>query len=103
MIIKNLNLKRQRILNKKVELREQLRRLDDKMEELDEKEKSVNSIHQIRKMIPEFEKMKETARYKQTRIQATKVLKELKKYQAWLDRERPNVNFKDQGGRGLGL
>ena len=103
MIIKNLNLKRERILNKKVELREQLRRLDDKMEELDEKEKSVNSIHQIKKMIPEFEKMKEKARYKQTRIQATKVLKELKKYEAWLDRERPNVNFKDQGGRGLGL
>lgn len=103
MIIKDLNLKRQEIINRKAQLREQLRRLDDRMKELDEKEKSVNSIHQIKKMIPEFEKMKEKAHYKQTRIQATKVLKEVKKYEVWLHRERTNLNFKDQGGRGLGL
>tara|TARA_B100000579_G_C22657528_1_gene769259 strand:+ start:53 stop:808 length:756 start_codon:yes stop_codon:yes gene_type:complete len=101
-IKRDLEMKKRAINAKKRALRLELLRLDDRMEDLVEKEKNVDTIHHLEKMKPGLENMKQNAHYKATRTQATKCLKELEEYDGWLRRERRNVNYKDQGGRGLG-
>lgn len=102
IIKRDLEMKKRAINDRKRELRLQLQRLDDRMEDLVEKEKNVNSIHHLEKMKPALENMKQNAHYKSTRVQAKKALDELKKYDSWLCRERPNLNYKAPLGAGLG-
>ena len=94
-------MKKRAIIDKKRVLVLQMRRLDQKMEDLFEKGKNVGSIRHLEKMKPAFQNMKQNAHYKATRDQATKVLKELEKYDSWLCRVRPNVNYKAPLGGAL--
>jgi len=101
-IKRDLEMKKRSINEKKRVLRLQLLRLDDRMEDLVEKEANVNSIHHLEKMKPAFENMKQNAHYKSTRVQAKKALDEMKKFDSWFCRERPNANYKAPLGAGLG-
>lgn len=101
-IKRDLEMKKRAINDKKRELRLQLQRLDDRMEDLVEKEANVNSIHHLEKMKPALENMKQNGHYKSTRDQAKKALEEMKKYESWLCREKRNVNYKAPLGAGVG-
>ena len=101
-IKRDLEMKKRAINDKKRALRLQLLRLDDRMEDLVEKEKNVNSIHHLEKMKPALENMKQNGYYAGTRKQALGALKELREYDSWLSCVRRNVNYKAPLGGDLG-
>lgn len=101
-IERDLAMKKQTIIDKKRRLMWQMRRLDERMEDLVEKEANVNSIHHLEKMKPALQNMKQNGHYKATRDQATRALKEMETYDSWLCRVRRNVNYKAPLGGALG-
>ena len=93
IIERNIAEKKQAIAHKRSYLHYQLQRLDERMEDLFEKEENVNSIRHLEKMKPALQNMKQNGHYKSTRTQAGKALKELEEYDSWLCRVRRNVNY----------
>ncbi|MAZ45571.1 MAG: hypothetical protein CMD74_02560 [Gammaproteobacteria bacterium] len=101
IIKRDIETNKQGIIDKKRVLVLQMRKLDERLEDLFEKEKNVNSIRHLEKMKPAFQNMKQNGHYKATRKQAASALKELEKYDSWTSRVRRNVNYKPPIGAAL--
>ena len=101
--LNNIESTKAALLVRKEELLRQMLRLDNRIEEFVKKEKKMKSIYKLKKMKPALKSINVNGRYKSTRTQAGNALEQIDIYSSWLVRERPNVNYKDQLGNGVGL
>ena len=102
MIKRDIDCEERNIDSQKRELLLKVQKLDERKKVLKEKKKKVDSIECFSKMKKEFSNVKENDPYKKNRVQAEYNLKRVEIYDDWIVRVRRNLNYKDQGGRGLG-
>jgi hypothetical protein len=89
----DITLNMQEIVVSRRNLQKAIQRLDDRMEVLVKKEKKVKTIRHLEKMKSALQNVEQNDHYKETRKQAGKALKELKKYDLFNAHIRRNPNY----------
>ena len=94
LIERQITWEKQAILGKKRTLIYQLKRIDERMEDVKEKEKKLKSVTFVEKMKDAFENVKENDRYKGIRSQADRALKQIGFFSSYTVKERKNPNYR---------